>query len=51
MVPDSKRALTPPSKNEKARFPSEGKKAITCYTASDTRSPVSLRYTESQNFT
>jgi hypothetical protein len=36
-VPDSKRAPTPPSKIEKAIFPTEGRKAITCYFAGCTK--------------
>jgi hypothetical protein len=36
-VPDSKRALTPPSKSEGARFPTEGRKAVTTYSAGSTR--------------
>jgi hypothetical protein len=46
IVPDSKRALTPLSKSKKARFSFEGRKAMTCYSAGSTRSPVSPRYTE-----
>jgi hypothetical protein len=33
------------------RFPTERRKAITCYSAGNTRSPVSPRYTEAQCFT
>jgi hypothetical protein len=39
-VPDSKRALAPLSKSKNTRFPTERKKAITCYSAGSTRSPV-----------
>jgi hypothetical protein len=39
-VPDSKRALASPSKSENARFHMEGRKAITCYSAGSSRSPV-----------
>jgi hypothetical protein len=52
-VPDRKTALTPLSKSENAplRFPTEGKKAVICYSASCTRSPVPQRNTEAQSFT
>jgi hypothetical protein len=49
-VPESKRALTPPSKSENARFPTKGIKAITCYCAGSTRSPVPPRYMGAQCF-
>jgi hypothetical protein len=49
-VPESKRALTPLSKSENTRFPTEGRKAITSYSAGSTRSPVPPRYTEAQCF-
>jgi hypothetical protein len=39
------------SKGKNARFPTEGRKAITCYSAGSTRSPVPPRYTEAQLFT
>jgi hypothetical protein len=39
-VPDSKRALAPPSKSENARFLTEGMKVITSYSAGGIRSPV-----------
>jgi hypothetical protein len=35
-----KRALAPPSKSKNARFPTEERKAITCYSAGSTRIPV-----------
>jgi hypothetical protein len=41
----------PPSKSENARFPSEGRKGVTCYSASDTRISTSPRCTEAQYFT
>jgi hypothetical protein len=50
-VPDSKRALVPPSKSKNTRFPTEGRKAITCYSAGGTRSPIPPSYTEAQCFT
>jgi hypothetical protein len=50
-VPDSKRALLPPSKSKNVRFPTKGKKAITCYSTGSTRSPIPPRYTEDQCFT
>jgi hypothetical protein len=50
-VPDNQTALTPPSQSKNARFPTEGRKAITCYSAGGTRSTVSPRYTEAQHFT
>jgi hypothetical protein len=50
-VPDSKRVLAPPSKSENDRFPTKGRKALTCHSAGGTRSPVSSRYTEDQCFT
>jgi hypothetical protein len=49
-VPDSKRALAPP-KSKNAILPTEGQKAITCYSAGSTRSPVTLSYREAQHFT
>jgi hypothetical protein len=45
-VLDSKTALGPLSKSENAKFPTRGRKAITCYSAGGTRSPVPSRYTE-----
>jgi hypothetical protein len=50
-VPDSKRALTPPPKSKNTRFPTEGRKVITCHTAGGTRSPVPTKHTEAQHFT
>jgi hypothetical protein len=50
-VPDSKRILAPLSKNKNARFPTEGRKAKTCYSAGSTRSPASPRHPEAQCFT
>jgi hypothetical protein len=50
-IPDSKRALAPPPKRKNTRFPSEGRKAITCHSAGSTRNPVPPRYTEAQGFT
>jgi hypothetical protein len=45
-IPDSKRALTPLPKSKNARFPTKGRKTITCYSAGSTRSPVPPRYIE-----
>jgi hypothetical protein len=50
-VPDRERALSPPSESENARFPTEGRKTITCYSSGSTRSPFPPRYTEAQCFT
>jgi hypothetical protein len=49
--PLSLTALAPPSKSDNARFPTEGRKTITCYCTGNTRSPVFSRYTEAQHFT
>jgi hypothetical protein len=48
---DIKRDFAPPSKSENARFPTDGRKVITCYSAGGTRSPVSPKYTKAQRFT
>jgi hypothetical protein len=50
-VSDSKRALAPPSKSNNTRFPTEGRKAITCYSIGGTKNPVPPRYAEGQQFT
>jgi hypothetical protein len=50
-VPDSKRAFAPLSKSKNARFPTEGRKTINCYSAGGTRSSVLPRHTEAQCFT
>jgi hypothetical protein len=39
-----------PPKSNKARFPNKWRKAITCYSAGGTRSPVPPRHTEAQHF-
>jgi hypothetical protein len=44
------RALAPQSKSKNARFRTEDRKAITCYSARGTRSTIPPRYTEAQHF-
>jgi hypothetical protein len=50
-VPDSKRAPAPPLKSENSRFPTEGRKAVSCYSICSTRRPASPRYTKTQHLT
>jgi hypothetical protein len=50
-VSDISRLFIPPSKNGNTRFPTEGRKGITCHSAGITRRPVSPKYTEAQHFT
>jgi hypothetical protein len=42
-VPNHSKAPTSPLKNKNARFPTEGKKAVTYYSVSGTRRPASQR--------
>jgi hypothetical protein len=48
-VPDSKRTLAPPPKSKNARFPTEGRKAITCHCRQHHK-PCPPKYTEAQHF-
>jgi hypothetical protein len=47
---DSWRAPISLSKSENARFPTEGRKAVICYSVDSTRRPTSPKCTEAQHF-
>jgi hypothetical protein len=46
----SGQALAPPLKSENSRFPTDGKKAVICYSVGDTRRPAYPKYKEEQHF-
>jgi hypothetical protein len=49
-VPDNRRGPVPMLKSESVRFPTEGRKTVTCYSVGSTRRPASPRCTEAQRF-
>jgi hypothetical protein len=50
IVVDSWRISTSPSKTKNARFSTEGRKAVTCYSVGSTRRSASPKCTEAPNF-
>jgi hypothetical protein len=48
---DSWKTPSPPSKIENARFPTEGRKGVTCHLVDSTRKPASLKCKEARCFT